>query len=284
MFVSLNGELVPEEKAVVSIFDRSFRYGDGLFEAVLVRRGKLFRWPQHVQRLENSAKFLKIVLPCSVESLLKDAQQLIAVNESKDAVLRIQLSRGAGPRGYAPSGEEKPLIVMSLHPALARESLGGLRWKLTLCSLRIAANDPLAHHKTSSRLIQVLAATEARERGADESLLLNTNGEVTEGSTSNVFWIERGTVCTPPLSVGALPGVTRAVVLELCDALSLPRRERTIRPDELSSCEGVFLSFTSRGIVEAASIDGEALRPSPISERLREEFEALLDRECSGSS
>src|SRR5688572_5885408 len=168
MFVSLNGTFVPEEEAVVSIFDRAFRYGDGLFEAVSVQNGKLFRWPQHIQRLENSAKFLRITLPCSAGRLFEDAQRLIAVNESKDAVLRIQLSRGVGPRGYAPSGEEKPPIVMSLHPAPTRESLRELRWKLTISSLRIAANDPLACHKTTSRLIQILSATEARQRGADE--------------------------------------------------------------------------------------------------------------------
>lgn len=283
MIASLNGEFVPQEKAVVSIFDRSFRYGDGLFEAVLVRHGQLFRWPQHMQRLENSARFLRIALPCSAGRLLEDAQKLIAANESCDAVLRIQLSRGAGPRGYAPSGEEKPMVVMSLHPAPAREPIHGTRWKLTISSMRIAANDPLAHHKTCSRLMQVLAAEEARERGVDESLLLNTNGEVTEGSTSNLFWIEHGAVCTPPLTVGALPGVTRAIAFELCDALDVPRKEKTIRPEELLSCEGVFLSLTSRGIVEADSIDGKPLPGSTITNRLREAFEASLERECPHS-
>ena len=283
MFVSLNGELVPEEQAVVSIFDRAFRYGDSLFEAVLIRHGKFFRWPRHMERLERSARFLRIALPCSAEGLFEDARKLIAVNESRDAVLRIQLSRGVGPRGYTPSGEEKPFIVMSLHPAPARESLRSLHWTLTISSLRVAVNDPLANHKTGSRLIQILAATEARERGADESLLLNTNGEITEGSTSNLFWIDHGAVCTPPLTVGVLPGITRAIVSESCDALGIPRKDRPIKPEELFSCDGVFLTFTSRGIVEADSIDGKALHHSPITERLREEFESLLERECSAS-
>ena len=280
MVVSLNGEFVPEKEAVVSILDRSFRYGDALFETVLVRHGKLFRWSQHIQRLENSARFLRIALPCSGERLHEDAQKLIVLNDSKDAVLRIQLSRGVGPRGYAPSGEETPLLIMSLHPAPARELHQNLRWKLTVCSLRIATNDPLSHHKTCSRLVQVIAATEARERGADESLLLNTSGEVTEGSTSNVFWIEHGAVCTPPLNVGALPGITRAIIFELCDTLNISRKEQPVRPDELFSCEGVFLSLTTRGVVEADSIDGKPLRHSPITSRLREAFEALLEREC----
>ena len=163
MIVFLNGEFVSEEQAVVSIFDRSFRYGDGLFEAVLVAAGKLFRWAQHAARLERSAEFLKIALPFSRADLFRFANELIAINKMPDAVLRIQLSRGVGPRGYAPTGEEKPFIVMTLHPTSPRDAL--VQWKLTVCSFRVAANDPLPNHKTCSRLLQVLAATEARERG-----------------------------------------------------------------------------------------------------------------------
>ena len=280
MIVFLQGEFVPEERAVVSIFDRAFRYGDALFEAVLVCNGKMFRWPQHFQRLERSAQFLKITLPYSAGELLAFARELVSRNKVSDCVLRLQLSRGIGPRGYAPSGEEKPLVVMSLHPAPSRESLRGVTWKLTVSSFRIPVDDKLANHKSCSRLLHVCAATEARERGADESLIVNTNNELTEGSSSNVFWVERGTVCTTPLVRGVLPGVTRAAVLEICDALGIARAERTMQPDHLPAMDGVFLSFTSRGVVEAESLDGMPLRRSPLTLRLQEEFEALLLREC----
>lgn len=281
MIVFLQGEFVPEERAVVSIFDRAFRYGDALFETVLVFNGTMFRWPPHFQRLERSAQFLKIALPYSADELFAFARELISQNKLTDCVLRLQLSRGVGPRGYAPSGEEKPLVVMSLHPAPSRESLRGVMWKLIVSSFRIPANDPLANHKTCSRLLHVCVAAEARERSADESLIVNTNNEVTEGGTSNVFWIDRGTVCTPPLTGSVLPGVTRASVLELCDALGMPRAERMVRPEQLPAMDGVFLSFTSRGLVEADSLDGTPLRRSPITSRLQQEFEALLQRECA---
>jgi branched-chain amino acid aminotransferase len=281
MIAFIQGAFVPEEQAVVSIFDRAFRYGDALFEALLVRNGKMFRWPQHLQRLERSARFLKIALPYSVGELLAFASELISRNGISDCVLRLQLSRGVGPRGYAPSGEEKPLVVMTLHPASSRESLRGATWKLTVSSFRVPAGDQLANHKTCSRLLHVCASVEARERGADESLIVNTDNEVTEGSGSNVFWIDRGTVCTTPLGGSVLPGVTRAAVLEVCDALRIPHAERTVRSEQLPSMDGVFLSFTSRGIVEAESLDEGALRRSPITVRLREELEALLARECA---
>src|ERR1044072_7879851 len=127
MIVFHDGEFMPEESAVVSIFDRCFRYGDGLFEAVLVRHGKMFRWAQHLRRLERSADFFRMRPPCSAGQLLEIAEKLIAANELPDAVLRIQLSRGVGPRGYAPTGEEKPLVSMSLHPAPPRVPLSATR-------------------------------------------------------------------------------------------------------------------------------------------------------------
>jgi aminodeoxychorismate lyase len=283
MWVFLNGKFVPEEEAIVSVFDRSFRYGDGLFEAVLVRHGKMFRWLQHAQRLERSARFFEIALPFPLAALETAARELISRNDAKEVVLRFQLSRGVGPRGYAPSGDEKPFVVMSVHPAPDRTTQSSARWKLTASSIRVPVDDSISHHKTCSRLIQVLAASEARQSGADETLLINTDGHITEGSTSNVFWIKDKVVCTPPIATGALPGVTRAALLELCDARSIAHAERLIRPDELPTCDGVFLSLTSRGVVEAESIDSQPLRRSPITDLLQREFEALVDRECSNS-
>ena len=280
MIVFLNGEFVPEEKAVVSVFDRSFRYGDGLFEALLVVNGKMFRWAEHAARMERSAEFLQLSIPYSREEMCRIAQELIERNGLPDAVLRLQVSRGTGPRSYAPTGEEKPVVVMSLHPAPARNPASPVGCKLTVCSMRVATNDPLAGLKSCSRLLQVLAATEARARQADEALLVNTDGHVTEGSTSNVFWIDGGTVCTPPLTTGALPGVTRAVLLEICAALNLPWQETRLRPDQLRETDGVFLSVSTRGVVEAGSLDGTALRRSPLTPRLRDELEKLIAREC----
>ena len=274
----LHGTFLPEDQATISIADRSFRYGDGLFEAILVTNGKMFRWPQHAARLEASARQLQIPLPYPRPALFDFAKELIAQNQLADAILRIQLSRGSGSRGYAPSGEEQPLVVMTLHPAPLRGPT--VQWKLSFSSLRLAANDPLAHHKTCSRLLQVMAAVEARERGVDECLLLNTAEEVTEGARSNVFWIQESTVCTPPLAAGILPGVTREAVLECCRILGLPHREQRIRSREIVEASGVFLSLTSFGIVEAISLDDHHLRRSPVTGQLQQELEGIIAAEC----
>jgi len=168
-------------------------------------------------------------------------------------------------------------MVMTMHPAPAQNTA---RWKLTICSVRVAANDPLAGLKSCSRLLQVLAASEARARQVDEAILVNTNGEITEGSTSNVFWIEDGVVCTPPLSAGVLPGVTRGVIVEICNTLGIPHREKSISPNQLAQVDGVFLSLTSRGVVEAESIDGKALGQSLVTGQLQKKVKEWIAREC----
>jgi aminodeoxychorismate lyase len=278
MIVFLNGEFVPEERAVVSVFDRSFRYGDGLFEAVLAVNGKFFRWEQHWARLINSAHFFKLPVPWPAAEMLGTASELLRRNTLTEAVLRIQISRGSGPRGYAPTGQEVPVIVMTAHPAPPRKSLP---WKLTACPWAVASTDRLLGHKTGNRLVQIMAASHARENGADEALLVNTQGHVCEGSTSNVFWIRNGVIGTPALLPNVLPGVTRAAVFEVASELGVRCAEQPLRLEELPECEGVFLTMTSRGVVEATSLDGRQLRTSPLTARLRDEMEKLIQRECA---
>jgi len=279
MLIFLNGQFVPEERAVVSVLDRGFLYGDGLFETMLVFKGKPFRWREHMERLQTGAEFLKIKLPYSAEALRGFAGELIAKNQMPDALLRLTLSRGIGPRGYSPKGAENPTLVMSLHPAPRQEAPP--RWKLITSSHRLPANEPLAQFKTCNKLAQILARAEADAAGADEALLLNTDGFVVEGASSNLFWIERNTVCTPPLASGILPGVTRAIVLEICQALGLPTREFQITPDQLVQTEGVFVSLSSFGVVEAQSVDGSVCRQSSLTSKISQAYKQLIEKEVA---
>lgn len=265
MTVFLNGQFVPEEKAVVSVFDRGFLYGDGLFEAMRVHRGEPFQWRRHLARLEQGAKVLQLRAPFAPQELRRFAAQLIEQNKMPEAVLRLVLSRGAGARGYSPKSAESPTLVMSLHPAADLTAENRTRWRLATSSLRVAANDPLAVIKTCNKLRQVLARAEAETRGADEALLLNENGEAVETAGGNIFWINHDTVRTPPLANGLLAGVTRATVLELCQKLRLAVLERSAKPADLAAAEGVFVSLSTMGIVEVSELDGIPLQQSPIA-------------------
>ncbi len=268
MTVFLNGQFVPEADAKVSVFDRSFLYGDGLFESVRVYAGKMFRWPQHLERLHAGAKFLGIRLPFSDEELTAAATELVTRNAMTEANLRLVLSRGVGPRGYSPKGANSPTLVMTLHPAPVVSPEKPMRWELITSSFRIPAGDRLATFKTANKLAQVLARAEAEERGADEALLLNTDGRFAEAASSNLFWIEHGVVCTTPLAEGLLAGVTRAFVLELAGQLGLPTAERSCRLWQLQQAAGVFLTTSSLEIVPAIALDGVPLQESPLTKHL----------------
>src|SRR6266478_6260961 len=279
MIVFLNGQFVPEEQAVISVFDRGFLYGDGLFETFRVFNGIPFRWDQHMERLHQGAEFLKIPLPSTPERLRDFARELVARNSMPDSLLRLTVSRGVGIRGYSPKGAGSPALVMSLHPAPKLDAGNPPRWRLITSSSRLPANEPLARFKTCNKLPQILARSEADIANADEALLLNTNGDVVEASSSNLFWIENGTICTPPLPSGILPGVTRAVVFEVCYKLGVEAREASIGLEQLCRAEGVFLSLSTVGIAEGISLDGQALAHSPLVGKLSATYWELLHNE-----
>lgn len=280
MIVFLNGKFVSEEHAVISVFDRSFLYGDGLFETIRVFNGKPFRWPQHLERLRRGAKFLKIKLPFAQKELRQFADQLIAKNKTPDTLLRLTLSRGVGIRGYSPKNANRPILVMSLHPAPKIDFKNPPQWKLIASSFQLPANEPLAQFKTCNKLPQILARVEADAAGADEALLLNTNGFVVEGASSNLFWIERGTVFMPP-DAGILSGVTRAVILEICRKLKISVHQKNIYLENLRRMDGIFLSLSSFGIVEAKSFNGKKLKQSPLTRQIARIYNEILMSEIA---
>src|ERR1700722_1657657 len=167
MLVFLNGQFVPETQATVSVFDRSFLYGDGLFETMRVFHGKPFCWAEHLERLQRGAAFLKIKIPFAPDELSRYASELIERNQMPEALLRLTLSRGTGKRGYSPSGADHPTLVMSLHPAPHAASQPPPVWRAITASCRLPANEALAQFKTCNKLPQILARAEADAANAD---------------------------------------------------------------------------------------------------------------------
>ena len=279
--VFLNGKFIPQAAATVSVFDRSFLYGDGLFETIRVYGGKPFRWAQHGERLQRGADFLKIRLPYSMAELSQFVRQLIERNHMPEALLRLTLSRGIGPRGYAIAGADSPTLVITMHPASPVDPQLLPRWQLITSALRVPVNERLATFKTCNKLAQILARAEAEAAGADEALLLNTDGEIAEAASSNLFWLEGGTVCTTPLASGILAGVTRDLVLELCSALSIPCREKRMKPAALKKVSGVFVTLSTLEVVEVTHLDGFALRRAKQLGLIQRAYRAVIRREIS---
>ena len=274
MIVFLNGEFLPESEAVVPVSDRGFLYGDGLFETLRIIRGRPFRLGQHLERLSRGSEFLKIKIPHTPKEIQKFAEQLADKNGLKDAVLRITLTRGSGERGYSPKGADKPTLVMTLHPAPPLDDL--VEWSLITSSYRIPASDPISSFKTTSKLLHVMARLEAEEKGANEALLINTNGEVAETTSGNLFWIYHDNVCTVPTGRGVLPGITRAIILEICQGMELETSKRVIKPEALRNSQGIFISQSVLGIVPVTSFDGVPVEPSPLVDQIAHNYCELL--------
>ena len=278
MIVFLNGKFVPENRAVVSVFDRGFLYGDALFEGMLVTGGKPFRWREHMERLQRGVEFVKFTIPYSYDELETYAAKLIEKNRMPECMLRLSITRGITGRTYSPRNAVNPAVVMSLHPTPVIEKMP--RWPVIIPSLRLMANDPLMEFKSTNKLRQVLARAEADDAGAKEAVLLNTKGHLAEGTTSNVFWVKDNVVYTPVLSDSALPGVTRSVILELCVKLKIDFRVQSAGVTALRHADGAFLTMTSMGLVEIESVDGHKIGRSPLVKKLWSEYRKLLNGHC----
>jgi branched-subunit amino acid aminotransferase/4-amino-4-deoxychorismate lyase len=279
MVVFLNGKFMPEADAVVPLNDRGFLLGDGLFETTRVAQRRPFRLAQHLDRLWRGAEFLKISPPYGIKEVQKFAAELIARNDLEDGVLRITLTRGPGRRGYSTIGADRPTMAITLHPLPSENPDEPLQWSLVTSSFRIPASDALASFKSTSKILNVLARAEAEAQGADEALLLNSNGEVAETAGGNLFWVYRDKICTVPTGRGVLPGITRAVVLEICQSLGLESNKRVIKPDMLRNAEGVFVTQSALGIIPVVSFDGAPVAPSPLVDQIATAYNDLLTRE-----
>ena len=282
VLVFFNGQFLPESQAVVPVNDRGFLLGDGLFETVRVVGGKPFRFAQHLERLAAGADFLKIKMPFTPVEFQKFAGKLIEINQLPESGLRLTLTRGSGVRGYSTQGADKPMLAMTLHPLLFASTDQPLRWRLITSSLRVPAGDVLAAFKTTSKVLNVLARAEAEAGGADEALILNTNGEVVETAGGNIFWVSDGQVCTVPTSRGALPGVTRAVVLDMCKNLGLKTKESVAKPEQLIQAEGGFVTQTVLGIVPVITLDHFPIASSLLLEQLAHAYREIVRAEAAG--
>ncbi|MBM3878749.1 MAG: hypothetical protein FJ387_03380 [Verrucomicrobia bacterium] len=283
MIAYVNGQFVSDEAAVVSVYDRGFLYGDGLFETIPVCHGRPFRWGQHLDRMHRGAAALGMRVPLEPSALLAVAAELIRRNRRPESILRLGLSRGVGARGYSPAGATQPTLVLTLHEAPCGESERALQWRLVTALYRVPVGDRLGQFKHSSRLLQVLARAEAEAAGADEAVVLNTQGEVVETAAGNLFWVCGGVVGTAPVALGALPGITRGVVLEICGRLGIPAREAVVTREQLAQAkvQALFVTLSSFGVVEAVSWDGESVGRAAVVEQIRHAYRGVVELEAA---
>ena len=277
MRVWQDGRLLAPDDAHVSIADRGLLLGDGVFETMAVHNGRVFDLDAHFARLAAGLATLGFAQAVDLPKLTAAIAPYLASEAVSAAVFRLTVTRGAGPRGLAPPEAPRPSIFMTLAPMPPARAAP--------LSLHIATvtrrneHSPLSRVKALPYLDNVLALTEARARGADDALLLNTRGTIACGTIANVFAIRDGRLETPPIADGALPGTMRALVLALAQEAGLVPAETPLDPERLGGADHVFLTNSISRVTEARQCNGVPLqrRAGAAVERLRSLIAARFD-------
>jgi branched-chain amino acid aminotransferase len=272
--IYLNGKFLPDNDAKIEPTDRGFLLSDGLFETIRVYEGQPFCLKEHWERLQKGAACLDLPIPLSFSEFEKIVQELLARSNltDKNASLRLTITRGSGPRGLLPPVEQHPTVMLAAFPLLfhAHDAVS-----VSVSDIRRNEFSPLANIKSLSYLDNILARKKAVKNGFGEAILLNTTGNIAETTAANVFIVtDQNELVTPRLQDGALPGITRQVVLDLAKELKLSVTERAVSPDDLFSAREVFLT---NSIIEIQSVNRINNRPIPeekngITSQLKEAF------------
>jgi branched-chain amino acid aminotransferase group I len=276
-WLHLNGRLVDREKASVPALDRGVQFGYGLYETMRSYGGRVFRLEAHYGRLHEGARLLDIALPLSLEQMTDAVVAVLKRNKVEDARLRLTVT--AGPEGGSPAVMLVASPLSDYPPELYERGMSAVT-----ASVRRNETSPLCHVKSLSVLDNFLAREDARRRGADEAILLNTRGQVAEGSWTNVFLVRGGRVVTPGVESGILPGVTRAAVLELAAEAGLTAVEAEVGPEDVAGSAEAFLTNSVMEVMPLTSIDGRKIgagRPGPATERLRALYREVALRETA---
>jgi len=275
----VNGEFVPAERAAVSAFDHGFLYGDGIFESLTVSDGRIFKLGEHLDRLEKSARALRLALPENRDRLAGIVKEAVRRSGVRDVYVRIVVSRGAGYPLLDPRVTTGPSLVVLLHPPAPPAETGtsyrargaGLRLK-TAAVRKVPAEAFEPRVKSLNYLNNVLARIEAIESGYDEAILLDMRGFVAEAAGENIFVVSAGRLKTPRAQQ-VLDGITRRSVLDLAKRAELPSEETDLTLYDLYTADECFLTSSFSRIHAVAEVDGRPIEaPGPITRQLREQI------------
>jgi len=275
--VIYDGEVLSPDEARVSIFDHGFLFGDSVYDVVRTRHEAPFLLDEHLGRLRRSAAEIQLGLPYTDEELRSEVCRALALAGNGESYVRIIITRGVGELELHPGSCERPTLILIARPLVALpESLYQRGIRLAVVGRR--RNDPQSlnpNAKTGNYLNNVLAAVEARRRGADDAIMLNAAGHLTEGTTSNLFFVQAGVVHTPALKAGILEGITRAQVIRMLGAEGIECREGFYTPKDLRAAEEVFITSTTRDVVPVYEVDEEVVgegEAGPVARLLHARF------------
>jgi branched-chain amino acid aminotransferase len=280
MKIYIDGKFYDEKNAKISVFDHGLLYGDGVFEGIRAYRGRVFKLPEHIDRLFCSAKAILLQVPLSRRQMMDAVLETCRRNKIRDGYIRLLVTRGVGTLGLNPNRCKSPSVVIiadkiQLYPPELYERGMEIVTVPTTRSLHSALNPAI---KSLNYLNNILAKLEANIAGVEEAIMLNAQGYVAECTGDNVFIIRNGQMFTPPLSAGALYGITRGVVLELGRASGMTVSEPDLTRYDLFNADECFLTGTGAEIIPVVRIDGRVIgkgEPGPVTKSLVQKYHAL---------
>ena len=280
MKIYVDGKYYDQKNAKISVFDHGLLYGDGIFEGIRAYNGRVFKLAEHIDRLFYSAKAILLKIPLSRMEIVRAVIETCRRNRIRDGYIRLVVTRGAGTLGLNPNRCKNPSIIIiadkiQLYPAELYERGMEIITVPTTRNLHSALNPAI---KSLNYLNNILAKIEANNAGCEEAIMLNAEGFVSECTGDNIFIVKAGQMLTPPLSAGALYGITRGVVIELAREDGLTVAEPNLTRYDLFNADECFLSGTGAELIPIVKIDGRVIgagKPGPITRRLVDKYHAL---------
>ena len=283
MKIYLSGKLVDKEQAVVSVFDHGLLYGDGVFEGIRVYGGRVFLLKEHIDRLYESAKAIRLKIPLSPAEMSQATKDTVAANHIGDGYVRLVVTRGVGSLGLdiRKTSHPQTIIIADTITLYPDEIYDNGMHLITASTIRNHPAALPARIKSLNYLNNILAKIEGTDAGTVETLMLNHKGEVAECTGDNIFILKNGVLKTPSPDAGILEGITRNAVLRLAREAGIPTQETTLIRHDLYVADEMFLTGTAAEVVPVVSLDVRAIgdgQPGPITRRLLELFHEFTRR------
>ena len=277
--VYVDGQWFPKSSASISVYDHGMLYGDGVFEGIRVYKGVIFQFKEHLDRLYSSAKSIKLQVPLTPQDLTRAIVETLKRNGLKDAYIRLVVTRGVGDLGVDPRKCRKASVIVITEPV---DPTFGMITKqkgisVIFSSVRRDAVDATTHEiKSLNYLNSVMAKQEALDAGADDALMLDRNGFVSEATTTNLFIVKDGDIFTPPSTSGILPGVTRKRIIHLSRDLGYRVIEKALTPFDVTNADEAFLTGTLSEIVPLVTVRGITVGDGKVGAITREIMESFV--------
>jgi branched-chain amino acid aminotransferase len=280
MKIFIDGKYYSERDAKVSVFDHGLLYGDGIFEGIRAYHGRVFKLREHIDRLFCSAKAILLEIPMSHAAIMRATVETCRKNKIRDGYIRLIVTRGVGTLGLNPRTCKRPSVIViadkiQLYPPEYYQRGLDIITVPTTRNLHSALNPAI---KSLNYLNNILAKIEANNAGVEEAVMLNAEGFVAECTGDNLFIVKNGALFTPPLSAGALYGITRQTVIELAEAAGLKVTEPNLTRYDLFNADECFLTGTGAELIPVVKIDGRIVgsgKPGKITRKLVDDYHAL---------